>query len=143
MHFPWLGRIFHLSMPPKLLELWWLFGFIVGNIVGFVCPIVITLALKIGSPNLVYAMCLGIGFALLQVCSAILFKESLSVWQWGGSRLHRRGSCFFTSPLNGIFAIPLVSRANAIYKVDLGFPTKIMKARGVKELAGHSIWLRC
>lgn len=58
--------------------------FIGGNVVGFFCTVFLTQALRGGNPNLVYAICIGAGFCLLQILSFILFKEPLTFWQWLG-----------------------------------------------------------
>src|SRR3989338_6797111 len=60
---------------------WWFIG---GNAVGFFCTIFITLALKDRNPNLIYALCVGGGFCLLQVASFLIFREPLGAWQWAG-----------------------------------------------------------
>lgn len=58
--------------------------FIGGNVVGFLCTIFLPLALRGANPNIVYAVCIGGGFCLLQVLAFFLFKESLTFWQWLG-----------------------------------------------------------
>lgn len=60
---------------------WWFVG---GNVVGFFCTVFLTQALKGQNPNLVYTLCIGGGFCLLQVMAVILFKEPLTFWQWLG-----------------------------------------------------------
>jgi multidrug transporter EmrE-like cation transporter len=61
--------------------------FIAGNGLGFVSTILLTLALKGQNPNIIYAICLGGGFCLLQVTSWFLFKSPLSPVQWAGITL--------------------------------------------------------
>ena len=60
------------------------YWFIGGNVVGFFCTIAMTLALKDQNPNLIYALCIGGGFCLLQVASFLIFKQPLGLWQWIG-----------------------------------------------------------
>jgi multidrug transporter EmrE-like cation transporter len=58
--------------------------FILGNCVGLVISISLTLALRGTHPNLIYAVCLGGAFCALQMASTLLFREPLSLVQWGG-----------------------------------------------------------
>jgi len=65
--------------------------FIVGNISGFVAALVLTLTLRGRHPNLVYALCLGGGFCVLQLMSRMLFRMPLTPWQWCGIGLIAAG----------------------------------------------------
>jgi len=58
--------------------------FLIGNAIGFLCTIFLPLALKNQNPNLIYALCLGGGFCLLQFFSYLFFKTPLSALQWSG-----------------------------------------------------------
>jgi multidrug transporter EmrE-like cation transporter len=60
---------------------WWFIG---GNFIGFFCTVFLTRALKFQHPNVVYALCVGGGFCLLQFACYFLFKEPLTFWQWLG-----------------------------------------------------------
>lgn len=62
---------------------WWLW-FLGGNVAGFGCPILITLALREESPSMVYAFTLGAGFILLQGGAWWCFRAPISGWQLGG-----------------------------------------------------------
>jgi multidrug transporter EmrE-like cation transporter len=61
-----------------------LWYFILGNVIGVLCPVALTFGLKYGHPNVAYAVCFGGAFALLQIFSFWLFKQPLSSWQWAG-----------------------------------------------------------
>ena len=61
--------------------------FILGNCVGLAVSISLTLALRGTNPNLIYAMCLGGAFCLVQLASTLLFKQPLSPVQWVGVAL--------------------------------------------------------
>jgi multidrug transporter EmrE-like cation transporter len=61
-----------------------LWHFVIGNLIGAGSPLALTFALKGGNPNLVYALCFGCAFALLQLVSWRMFQEPLSVMQWAG-----------------------------------------------------------
>jgi multidrug transporter EmrE-like cation transporter len=58
--------------------------FILGNVIAALGPVALTLALKRANPNVVYALCFGGAFTLLQVLSWRLFHQSLSAFQWIG-----------------------------------------------------------
>jgi multidrug transporter EmrE-like cation transporter len=58
--------------------------FILGNVIAAMGPVALTLALKRANPNIVYALCFGGAFTLLQVVSWRLFNQPLSVFQWVG-----------------------------------------------------------
>ncbi|MEZ5405067.1 MAG: hypothetical protein R3F23_02480 [Verrucomicrobiia bacterium] len=58
--------------------------FLLGNTIGFFCTIFLPLALKNQNPNLIYALCLGGGFCLLQLSSYYFFSVPLSNPQWLG-----------------------------------------------------------
>jgi multidrug transporter EmrE-like cation transporter len=62
---------------------WWLF-FAAGNAVGFGCPLALAVALRGTNANLVYALCYGGGFCLVQLATWWFFREPLSAWQWSG-----------------------------------------------------------
>lgn len=64
-----------------------LWYFILGNVIGVLGPITLTLALRRGNPNLVYALCYGCAFALLQIVSWRVFQQPLSPLQWTGVAL--------------------------------------------------------
>ena len=49
-----------------------------GNCVGLAVSISRTLALRGANPNLIYAMCLGGAFCVLQRVALFLFKQPLS-----------------------------------------------------------------
>lgn len=61
--------------------------FILGNCVGLVVSISLTLALRGTNPNVIYAMCLGGAFCALQLASSLLFEQPLSSTQWLGVAL--------------------------------------------------------
>ena len=76
------GMLFKLAADSSgRTALWY---FVVGNVVGFLCPVALTFGLKHGNPNAVYAFCYGGAFALLQVASSWMFKQPLSLLQWTG-----------------------------------------------------------
>lgn len=58
--------------------------FLLGNFVGVWAPVCLMYALKGTNPNVVYAVCYGIGFCALQIASFHLFRQPLSAWQWAG-----------------------------------------------------------
>jgi multidrug transporter EmrE-like cation transporter len=58
--------------------------FILGNIIAAVGPVALTFALKRANPNIVYALCFGGAFTLLQVVSWRVFRQPLSAFQWIG-----------------------------------------------------------
>jgi multidrug transporter EmrE-like cation transporter len=61
-----------------------LWHFILGNLIGALGPIALTLALKRANPNIVYALCFGGAFTVLQLISWRLFHQPLSTYQWLG-----------------------------------------------------------
>jgi multidrug transporter EmrE-like cation transporter len=61
-----------------------LWHFILGNMIGALGPVALTFALKRANPNIVYALCFGGAFTLLQVVSWRLFHQPLSAFQWAG-----------------------------------------------------------
>ncbi len=61
----------------------WLW-FLLGNVVGFGCPVLITYALREQSPHLVYAFTLGAGFVLVQVAGWFFFHAPITAMQVGG-----------------------------------------------------------
>ena len=58
--------------------------FVLGNLAGLSVSISLTLALRGTNPNVIYALCLGGTFCVLQLASAWLFKQPLSPVQWVG-----------------------------------------------------------
>ncbi len=68
--------------------------FIMGNIIGFGSPVCLTLALKNANPNVIYAMCIGGSFFILQFVSSIIFQRPLSIVQWMGIMLIGLGLFF-------------------------------------------------
>src|SRR5918992_785188 len=58
--------------------------YVIGNVIGALGPLALTFALKRAGPNLVYALCYGGAFAILQIVSWRLFREPLSIYQWAG-----------------------------------------------------------
>ena len=62
---------------------WWLF-FAAGNAVGFGCPVALSIALRGTNANLIYAICYGGGFCLVQLATWLIFRDPLSAWQWTG-----------------------------------------------------------
>jgi multidrug transporter EmrE-like cation transporter len=67
--------------------------FIGGNIIGVLGPIALTLALRVASANLTYALCYGTSFAALQLVAWRFFNQPLSNTQWGGVALVGIGIC--------------------------------------------------
>ncbi len=61
-----------------------LLWFIGGNCLGFLCPVALTLALRGANPNVVYALCFGSAFCVLQFGSWMLFREPITLLQWAG-----------------------------------------------------------
>ncbi len=71
---------------------WAAFGFFAaGNAIGFCGTVLLTLALRGQNPNVIYALCHGLGFCVLQVASYFLFKVALSPPQWIGVSLIAAG----------------------------------------------------
>jgi multidrug transporter EmrE-like cation transporter len=69
---------------------WWKF-FVAGNVTGFFCPVALVFALKGTNANVVYAVCWGGAFCLLQFAAWWFFRQPLSVWQWIGVSLVATG----------------------------------------------------
>jgi multidrug transporter EmrE-like cation transporter len=67
----------------------WLF--VLGNVVGVIAPIALTFALKRGNPNMIYALCYGGAFTVLQLVAWRLFNQPLSAIQWTGIALVTAG----------------------------------------------------
>ena len=65
--------------------------FILGNCVGLAVSISLTLALRGTNPNLIYAMCMGSAFCVMQLVSMLLFKQPLAPVQWVGVALMAGG----------------------------------------------------
>jgi len=68
--------------------------FMLGNLSGFVAATTLTLTLRGRHPNLIYAVCLGGGFCLLQLMSRVFFKMPLTSWQWFGITMIAAGMIF-------------------------------------------------
>ena len=51
---------------------------------GFLCPVALVFALKGTNANIVYAVCWGGAFCLLQLAAWWIFRQPLSPWQWTG-----------------------------------------------------------
>ena len=66
--------------------------FIIGNIVGALGPVAITLGLRGGNANVIFALSYGGGFALVQVASWRIFHQPLSIIQWTGIGLIALGA---------------------------------------------------
>jgi multidrug transporter EmrE-like cation transporter len=65
--------------------------FIMGNVAGFICPVALTFALKGTNPNVIYAICFGASFCLLQFGAWYFFRQTLSPFQWTGVGLVAAG----------------------------------------------------
>jgi multidrug transporter EmrE-like cation transporter len=65
---------------------WWVY-FGAGNLVGFGCPVALSFALRGTQANVVYALCYGGGFCLIQIATWLIFRQPLSPLQWGGVAL--------------------------------------------------------
>jgi len=61
--------------------------FVAANAFGFVGTIFLTFALRDRNPNIIYALCHGGGFCVLQLAAYFLFQIPLTVWQWIGIAL--------------------------------------------------------
>jgi multidrug transporter EmrE-like cation transporter len=78
----WSGVQFKLAADSTGRTALW--HFIIGNVIGAFGPLALTFALKLAHPNIVYALCFGGAFALLQIVSWRLFHQPLSPIQWAG-----------------------------------------------------------
>jgi multidrug transporter EmrE-like cation transporter len=78
----WSGVLFKLAAENSGRTAVW--HFVLGNLIGALGPVALTLALKRGHPNVIYALCFGGAFTLLQLASWRLFHQPLSVTQWAG-----------------------------------------------------------
>ena len=58
--------------------------FILGNAAGVGMPFFLTIALRGTNPNVIYALCFGAAFCVLQLASWYFFRQPLSPWQWMG-----------------------------------------------------------
>lgn len=65
--------------------------FLAGNTLGFCGTVFITFALRQTNPNLIYALCQGIGFCVLQLAAFFLFRQPLTTVQWLGVMLIASG----------------------------------------------------
>ena len=75
---------FKLNATEVLYSLrWWLY-FAAGNAAGFGCPLAMAFALRGTNANLIYAVCYGGGFCLVQLAVWMIFREPLSAIQWSG-----------------------------------------------------------
>jgi multidrug transporter EmrE-like cation transporter len=61
-----------------------LLHFIIGNLIAACGPVALTFALKRGHPNVVYALCFGTAFVVLQLAAWRVFQQPLSLTQWAG-----------------------------------------------------------
>lgn len=68
--------------------------FILGNVIGFLCPVCLTLALRGTNANVIYAVCFGASFCLMQFGAWWLFRQALSPFQWTGIGLVSLGIVF-------------------------------------------------
>lgn len=68
--------------------------FLLGNIIGFGSPVCLTMALKNANPNIIYAMCIGGSFFILQFVSSAVFQRPLNFLQWMGILLIGIGLLF-------------------------------------------------
>ena len=78
----WSGIQFKLAADEMGRKALW--RFIWGNVIGALGPVALTLALKRANPNVVYALCYGGAFTLLQLLSWRMFHQPLSIFQWAG-----------------------------------------------------------
>lgn len=78
----WSGVQFKLAAEAAGRTALW--HFILGNLIAAVGPVALTFALKRGNPNVIYALCFGGAFTLLQIVSWRLFHQPLSTLQWLG-----------------------------------------------------------
>ncbi len=58
--------------------------FALGNAIGFLGPISITLALKQGAASWIFAASIGVGFLVLQGALWFFHHEPMTVFQWAG-----------------------------------------------------------
>jgi multidrug transporter EmrE-like cation transporter len=65
--------------------------FAAGNVIGFCGTIFLTLSLRGQNPNVIYALCFGLGFCALQLAAYGLFRVPLSPAQWLGVALIATG----------------------------------------------------
>lgn len=72
------------SLTKGMTAVAWFLG---GNAIGLAGAGVIAWALKDNNPNVVYGLCVGLGFVALQLLSFLWFKEPLSTPQWVGAAL--------------------------------------------------------
>jgi multidrug transporter EmrE-like cation transporter len=61
-----------------------LWHFVIGNIIGAFGPLAMTFALRGANANVIYALCFGGAFGLLQIVSSRMFQQPLSPYQWSG-----------------------------------------------------------
>lgn len=61
--------------------------FAAGNVIGLCGTIFLTLALRGQNPNVIFALCQGLGFCVLQLAAYFLFRVPLSPFQWLGVSL--------------------------------------------------------
>jgi len=67
--------------------------FAAGNAIGFVGTIFLTLALRAHQPNIIYALCQGGAFCVLQLAAFLIFRVPLTAFQWLGVTLIACGVC--------------------------------------------------
>ena len=58
--------------------------FVLGNAAGIGMPFFLTFALRGSNPNVIYALCFGASFCVLQLASWYFFRQPLSTSQWAG-----------------------------------------------------------
>jgi multidrug transporter EmrE-like cation transporter len=78
----WSSILFKYAADLKGSAALWRFAF--GNLIGFMAPIALTIALKRANPNITYALCYGGAFAALQLVAWRVFQQPLSGFQWAG-----------------------------------------------------------
>ena len=78
----WSAILFKLAADQAGKKAIWYY--VVGNLIGALGPLALTLALKRGHPNFIYALCFGSAFAAVQIVSSRYFHQPLSTLQWAG-----------------------------------------------------------
>lgn len=78
----WASILFKLAAENSGRKAIWYY--VIGNIIGALGPLALTLGLKGGNPNVVYALCYGGAFTVLQIVSWRMFNQPLSSFQWAG-----------------------------------------------------------
>lgn len=62
----------------------WVWGFVVGNVLGFFSVWLLMLVYKAIHPNIALGIAIGGAFLLCQVALAIVFKSTVRPVQWAG-----------------------------------------------------------